>query len=97
MSTSAKIQLPTTSREFYVSSDGYPDTMETYIQDIIETAKNNARRKYKNPKAHWEEELERLFNKKTEGMYSELSVYNNSFVEYVYTISPKGEISVTES
>lgn len=97
MTTTATIETPT--GEWYgVDSDGQPDHMIPYLEDIVEDAVAAAEEKYKNPEEYWEEELRRKLDARSTGYYSELedlSFYSRG--EHHYRITSDQQVEeVTE-
>ena len=96
MSTSATIETEWAATTYHASADGYPRSMEPYIEDIIETAREIAQEEYKEPEDKWQRECKRLLDEKTEGNYSELSKTVRGRGNYHYVIGRDGEVTVKD-
>lgn len=80
MTTSATVELPN-GVWYYVGSDGYPDTIEPILEDLVQKAVDAAEEKYKEPDEYWVEELDQ----RVSAQFKPLDFYSQG--DYHYRIT----------
>lgn len=97
MSTGAKIKVPFKRKDYYVESDGYPDTIVPYLRNIVENSMEKAKEKYKNPDENWLDQLQLDFDNRIGGLQPELVMYNSQVCDYYYKITEDGKVLYRKS